>query len=255
MQLTLRVLGVAGVVLFGALFAATFAPDSVERAGQAFIRYQVQKEVREKHGELAAAGLGKSLGRLKARHEAEAKRIEAAIRDNLAARIADEIAAMCRLDCRQRETLRQSIDAGLRIRQAETGAAIERLSALIQGKYLEVLDNLKRDLRIFLGSNAVLFLLVLVLSLFKPAAAVHLYLPAVLLVVSMVVSASLYLFNQNWLFTILYNDYVGFGYLAYVAVLFAFLCDVAFNKARVTTEILNWIFEAIGSAAKAVPCP
>ena len=109
-------------------------------------------------------------------------------------------------------------------------------------------------MRIFLGSNSVLFLLVVVLAFLKPRAAVQLYLPAVVLIFSTVVSAAIYLFGQNWLFTIIYNDYVGFGYVACVGVLFGFLCDIAFNKARVTTEILNAIFQAVGSAAQAVPC-
>jgi hypothetical protein len=53
---------------------------------------------------------------------------------------------------------------------------------------------------------------------------------------------------------ILYNDYVGFGYLAYVGVLFAFICDIVFNKALVTTEILNAILQAIRRAVQALRC-
>lgn len=67
-------------------------------------------------------------------------------------------------------------------------------------------------------------------------------------------SGYFYLFQQNWFFTIIYDDYVGFGYLTYVSVVFAFLCDVVFNQARVTTEIINGMLGAIGKAASLTPC-
>jgi len=47
---------------------------------------------------------------------------------------------------------------------------------------------------------------------------------------------------------------MGFGYLAYLAAIFGVLVDIAFNKARVTTEIINGIANAIGSAFSVVPC-
>lgn len=47
---------------------------------------------------------------------------------------------------------------------------------------------------------------------------------------------------------------MGFGYVAYIAVIFGFLIDIIFNKARVTTEIINAILNAIGSALSVAPC-
>ena len=255
LKLTLRVIGLAGLVLFAVLFGATYlSADSVERVGQAFIKYQVEKEVRETYGRMADSTYGKALGRLKGKYEAEARQIQAALNDNLPAKIANVIAAMCRLDCKQRQALQQSIEGGYKARLATTGGAVDKLTELIKGKYLEIVANLTRDVRIFLGSNALLFFVVAALALLKPRAAIQLYLPAVFLVVSTVVCSGLYLFGQNWFFTIIYNDYVGFGYVAYVGVLFGFLCDITFNKARVTTEIVNTVLEAIGSAVQAVPC-
>jgi len=76
----------------------------------------------------------------------------------------------------------------------------------------------------------------------------------VLLLISTIICSYFYLFEQNWFFTIIYNNYLGWGYLIYLGVVFGFLCDVVFNKGQVTTEILNVIFEAIDSALTAVPC-
>ena len=242
-------------MLFAGLLGATYlSADSIERVGQAFIKYQVEKEVRETYGRVADSTYGKALGKLKGKYEADARQIHAALNDNLPAKIANVIAAMCRLDCKQRQELQQAIEGGYKARLAATGGAVDTLSELIKGKYFEIVANLTRDVRIFLGSNALLFLVVTVLAFVKPRAAVQLYLPAFFIVVSTVICSGLYLFGQNWFFTIIYNDYVGFGYLAYVGVLFGFLCDIAFNKARVTTEIVNAVLEAIGSAVQAVPC-
>lgn len=255
LKLILRVLGLAGLVLFAGLFGATYlSADAVERAGQAFIKYQVEKEVREASGRVATSTYGKALVRLKGKYESEARQLQDALNDNLPAKIADVIAAMCRLDCKQRQALQQSIESGYKSRLAATGGAVDILTELIRGKYLEIVANLTRDVRIFLGSNALLFLVIAALAFLKPRAAIQLYLPAVFLVVSTVICSGLYLFGQNWFFTIIYNDYVGFGYVAYVGVLFGFLCDIAFNKARVTTEIVNSVLDAIGSAIQAVPC-
>jgi hypothetical protein len=255
LKLSLKVIGLAGFVLFSGLFGATFlSADSVERVSQAFIQYQVEKEVRETYGRTADSTYGKALGRLKGKYEAEARQIQAALDDNLPKKIANVIAALCRLDCKQRQALEQSIEGGYQARHASTGTAVDTLTELIRGKYLEVVANLTRDVRIFLGSNALLFLMVALLALLKPQASMQLYLPSIFLVVSTVVCSGLYLFGQNWFFTIIYNDYVGFSYVAYVAVLFGFLCDIAFNKARVTTELVNAALSAIGSAVQAIPC-
>ena len=63
-----------------------------------------------------------------------------------------------------------------------------------------------------------------------------------------------YLFEQNWFYTILYSDYTGFGYIVYLVLVFAILCDIVFNKARVTTEFLNACLQAIGQAGAFSPC-
>ena len=67
------------------------------------------------------------------------------------------------------------------------------------------------------------------------------------------VAAAFYLPGQDWFYTILYNDYMGFGYVAYIGVIFGFLTDVVFNAARITTQVINSILNAIGSALSVAP--
>jgi hypothetical protein len=51
-----------------------------------------------------------------------------------------------------------------------------------------------------------------------------------------------------------FSDFVGFAYIGYLGGAFALLCDILFNRARVTTELLNGLLDAIGSAVQVVPC-
>jgi hypothetical protein len=111
-----------------------------------------------------------------------------------------------------------------------------------------------REFRIFTSANAIVFALLGITALIRRKAGMQLVLPAVVLVGAAVIVAGFYLFNQDWFHTILFNDYVGFGYFAYLGVAVAFLADIAFNHARVTTQLVNGFFSAIGAAFSAVPC-
>ncbi len=119
---------------------------------------------------------------------------------------------------------------------------------------MDVATELKRDIRIFTASNALVFILLLLVSFLKPQAITHLFLPGVLLVVSTLICSYFYIFEQNWLLTIIQNSYLGFAYLAWLGAVFLFLCDIVFNRGRITTEILNSLLNAIGSALSVVPC-
>jgi len=124
-----------------------------------------------------------------------------------------------------------------------------------QAKYMEIVEKLTLDVRIFLGTNAVIFIFLLLVSSFKPKAIRHLFLLGILMMISTIICSYFYIFEQNWFYTIIYNDYTGLGFLAYLMVVFAILCDIAFNKARITTEILNGIFNAVGGAVSSFsPC-
>jgi len=65
--------------------------------------------------------------------------------------------------------------------------------------------------------------------------------PASLLVIASVVSSSLYLFDQNWFYTILFRDYAGYGYAVGMALIFALLFDIVMNRGRVTIRIVTSI--------------
>jgi hypothetical protein len=121
-------------------------------------------------------------------------------------------------------------------------------------KYMEITQKLTLDVRIFIGTNSVIFVLLLLISFMKPAAISHLFLQGGLLLISTLISSYCYLFEQNWFYTILYNDYTGFSFILYLLLVFAVLCNIVFNKARVTTTVINACLEAVGQAASLVSC-
>ena len=82
----------------------------------------------------------------------------------------------------------------------------------------------------------------------------QLVLPAFVLVGAVGITGGMYLFSQNWLHTIIFGQYIGFAYSLYLAAVALLLTDVAFNRARVTTQIVNSALNLVGTAASAVPC-
>ena len=168
--------------------------------------------------------------------------------------MADALAEIRDLDCECRDKYAQTLQRRFELDIALLQAANDEVVDFIQATYMQVVAEVKRDIRVFTGSNAGVFLLLLLVSLLKPEAISHLFVPAALLSVAALTSSYFYVFEQNWLLTIIYGDYLGFAYLAYLGLVFFFLCDIVLNKARVTTRIANAVFEAAGSSVTWAPC-
>ena len=233
MSLTLRSIGLLGILLFGVLFAGTFvSPKTIEESAKGFVKYQIEKEVREKQRALTGSSVANKALSIAKKLGVESEQIQEDLDNNLPEKIASVIASMCGYDCERKKALAQSITSGYLDRIKSINVAQDTLGDLIKGKYIEIVSNLKLDLRIFLGSNLLMFLILLVVSLAKPKAITHLFVPGVLLLVATILSSAIYIFGQDWFYTILYNNYMGFGYLAYIAVIFGVLVDIALNKAR-----------------------
>ncbi|WP_444926980.1 hypothetical protein ACJJI4_02835 [Microbulbifer sp. TRSA002] len=255
MNITLRSTGLFGILFFGILFSITFlSPESIEESAKGFVKYQIEKEVREKQHLVSESTVANQALSIANRLGLESEKIKEDLDNNLPQKIASVIASMCGYDCERQKALAQSITAGYLDRLKSIKVAQHALGDLIKGKYLEIVGNLKLDLRIFLGSNFLMFLILLAVSFVKPKAIAHLFLPAVLLFVATIISSAIYTYGQDWFYTILYNDYMGFGYLAYISVIFGLLVDIALNKARVTTELINGIANTLGSALSVLPC-
>ena len=258
-KIVLRIIGALGAVIFLAFFAITFAvPEWVENSAANFIEEKAREKVdRAIDGFTIPVGdnaLGRLADSIVKKNQGKIDNLKAALKEKAHERMADSIAQIRNLDCECRDKYAKTIKDGFEFDLAVLQGANDRVVDFIHTKYMEVTAELKRDIRIFTGVNALVFVLLIALSYLKPRAVAHLMVPAGLLTVATIVCSYFYIFEQNWLLTIIYSDYLGFGYLIYLGVVFLFFCDVALNRGRVTAEIINAMFNAIGSVASVGPC-
>lgn len=255
MKLTLRLIGLVGLLVFVPLFAATFAsPIQVERAARSYIESEIKGHLQrvlgmasDKAQETRAGALAKKLAE---RHKEKIDALRARVASGLNERIAAEVARLQDLNCECRALLHRGLDAATAAGIAELESAEPQLRLIIEGKYAELVTGLMLDVRIFAGTNAAAFLILLVLSLTRQDRIRQLFIPGLLLAAATVIAAFFYLFGQNWFFAVLHADYMGWAYTAWTLVIFGFLSDIALFKARVTTAILD-LFTA---TANATPC-
>lgn len=258
-KLSLRSIGVIGAGIFLTFFAFTYSvPGWVETFAADYIESKAQERIdasidaiRPPESENALARLAQSMYE---KNQAEIEQLKSNLKNRVHEQWATALAEVRNLDCECRQKWEDWFESGFNTNIALLQAANEQISGFIHSTYMDVATELKRDIRIFTASNAAVFILLLLVSFVKPQAMMHLFLPAVLLAFSTLICSYFYIFEQNWLLTIIHSSYLGFAYLAWLGVVFLFLCDIVFNRGRITTEILNAFFNAIGSALSAVPC-
>ncbi|MFK5893005.1 MAG: hypothetical protein QM504_07265 [Pseudomonadota bacterium] len=244
MKSSLRLFGIIGIILFSGLFALTYStPEFVERIGKEFIKNKIIEKTQEKVNSITAekkdSKLGKFVGKLIKNNEATINIYKQKIKNKANEKLAAVIAEMSDLSCECRKNYAKKLDQGYQFKLLSLQHANEKMVDFMKAKYMDVSIKLKTDFRIFTGVNALIFLFLLLASFLKPQAIKHLFLPSVLLCVSTMISSYFYLFEQNWFFTIIYGSYTGWAYLGYLTFVFAILSDIVFNRARITTEILN----------------
>lgn len=254
-----RVIAILGISIYASVLYLTFSvPGWLEDVASSYIEQELSNQVNTSIDSFAPSQREGILGDLarKVFESNEEKIAESKEKLRLKAHesMASALAQIRDLDCECRSKYASILKRGFEFDISMLQSANDKIVEVIQGGYMKVVGELKRDIRIFSISNIGVFCLLLLASFLKPVARVHLLVPAVLLSISTLICSYFYVFEQNWLLTIIHSDYVGFGYLAYLAIVALFLADIVFNKARVTTEVLNSLLNAIGSAISVVPC-
>jgi hypothetical protein len=236
------------------LATSFFSPLTVERAAREIVRIEVERRVVNKIDALSNSRVmvlaQKALGKTDAELQ-EAKRLLA---EDVPRKVAAAVANMLNADCECRKRLAQLAVNAQKDRIADLNQVRERLAALIESAYASVSAQLLRELRIFAGSHALAFAALGAVTYARRGASLQLVLPAVVLLGAVTATSMIYLFNQDWLHSVVYSDYVGFAYLGYLALASALLADVVFNRARATTKFVNAILDAVGSTLQALPC-
>ena len=241
-------LSLLGVIVFSVLFAIVQSnPRGFEARAQTFIIHEIEKQVGVT---LESLPLQSLMSQFSEQAEARKRKLDVAMFEF----ITTVIGAMCRLDCAQRGQLEAALEETYRRQLAALNIGLDKLRALVEGRYRETLAELRSDVVIFLSVNLVVMGATLMVALGRGAAARHLLPIAAVLTVSTVITACWYVFGQNWLWTIIYADYVGWTYLGILAVLFIFLADIALNRARATSEALNVVAQLLRSGVSWSPC-
>lgn len=259
MKYTLKIIGVIGAVIFGAaLFFSFGVPGAVEEKAHGLIKSEIESATNERIDSFSLAvsdsGIGKLASKLLKGQEAKISSLKEKLKEKTYERTAAVIAEMSDLSCECRDTYAQRLKSSMQLRISSLATANAKIMDFMKSKYMDISQNIMRDIRIFTGSNLAMFVLLLLASFTKPHAVIQLFVPGLLLATSTLVCSYFYLFQQNWFFTIIYNDFLGFWYLMYVAAVFLWLCDIVFNKARVTTRLVNFTLDVLGSALQASPC-
>lgn len=252
---SILITGIVGCLFFASAFLASLAnPALVEQIAKDLIRHQVESIVREKIDAIDANFLSGKAAVFAKGYTNEVAVIKRQLAERLPARLGAVIAEMGNLDCECRKKIETHLKEGFLLRMMEASKAEASLTSLIRTKYMDTATQLTREFRIFTGANALVFALLILAVLLKREAGLHLLPAAMVLLAAAATTAYLYLFKQNWLHTLVFNDYVGLTYLGYLGLAFAFLADIIFNRGRVTTELLNASLNAIGSAVHVLPC-
>ena len=120
----------------------------------------------------------------------------------------------------------------------------------IRKDYNGVNTKLIAELRLFSFINFGVFALLFILIYFLHDKAAYFILPATLLLLSTVISLAIYIFVQDWFNTIMYGNYWGMTYLAWISGVFLLFIDVIFFKAFFTIIILEIIVEILSIFAQ-----
>ena len=244
---------------YGILFAYSLSsPHNIERSARTFIKEKIAEKTHEKIDNIGAKYKDNKLVKISAkifkRKSQKLKQYKESLKNRVSEKLAAVMAKMKNLDCECRKKYAAYYKNIILSKITSLTQSTKKLQEFMQYKYMHIVQSLIKDMRIFLGSSFFLLLTMLTLLFIKPLAKMQISLVASMMLTSTLLTSYLYLFKQNWFYTILYSEYWGFWYLFYIGIIFLFLCDIIFNKARITTEIVNAILNALGSAFSTVPC-
>ncbi len=106
------------------------------------------------------------------------------------------------------------------------------LADWVEYKFILTVNNLFRDINIFLLTNTISLTLALLSVYIKKNSTLVVKLSWVV-IASTLLSSLIYVFNQNWFYNILFNNYLGYTYSIIQLIITAILADVTFNRGAI----------------------
>jgi hypothetical protein len=198
------------------------SPRFVEVQVRSAIVGHLRSELEAKFGDKlahveTAALVGREIrGRITALHD----EIESPEHDVVAA----IIAKLCHYECGNAPSIATRLRDQIRERIPILEGGLKRVETWAASRYSGLVQELIAELRIFTGANAALFLLGS-LGLWKFPQRSRLRVVTMLLLASTLFAGYVYVHDQNWLLTFVLSSYVGWGYVAWVALVFLYLVN------------------------------
>lgn len=245
----LLVASAIGILIFSLMLTGTFADQAkIEKAAIFAVQKKVQAEVKTKYPNLDADGFRQSAELLREKFGTKGEAFQKALDQKMDVAVAQVVSRLC--GCESVTDKRQNLVTNFFKRQNADALQIsEKLNAFIKGKYESTIAGLIRDVRIFSSVNIFAFLLIFLLAWIRPNARFHLLLPAGLLLISTALTICLYVFGQNWFYTLMLGSFWGFTYLIYMGIILALTLDITLNQGRITSFLANSV-----SNVTIVPC-
>jgi len=255
----IKIFLILATLVYGTAFVyALTSAEKIEHNARGFIKEQIAKKTHEKIDNIGSKHKDNKFVKLSAKifkkKAAQLKLYKEALKSKIDEKLAAVMSKMTNLDCEYRQKYKGMFHHFITTKITDLKTATKKLETFMTQKYMFVVQNIVKDFRIFLGSSFFVLLTMLLLLFTKPQVSMQVSILAGLMLASTAISSYFYLFKQNWFYTIIYNDFIGYAYLMYLGIIFLFLCDIIFNKARVTTEIVNALLNALGSSVSAVSC-
>lgn len=251
----LMLFGFSGALGFALAFlVSVVTPTQLESALRSVIAGELHSRADAQMERMQETRLGRMAERLLASQSERIAQLKTELAKGLPRRIDAVLNEMLKPDCECREGLRLSATENRLLEIASLERASEQLKDFLQSQYRALADQLHREFRIFTGANALVLLAVGLTAALRRRAGPHLSPSALLILGATLIVAGFYLFGQDWLRTILFSDYVGFGYVGWIGVVSLPLLDVAFNQGRVMASLLNSLLESLGTASTVCTC-
>lgn len=233
-------LSLLGCLFFGSAFLLSFLnPMAIEKLAEGVIKAKIESKVRDQIDTLEAL-LQQKAGQLYARQEQAIAQLKRDLQTGLADRIEADIKPFQNPDCPCRNVA-QTITARLQMNLANLNFQQTQLTQQIQYHYRNTAQQLLTEFRLFTGLNAGVFLMMALTVMLRPQTRKWLLPVGITLLLATLLTALAYLFWQNWLLTLLFGSYVGWGYAINLLLVFLLLSDLLLNEARVTSNILSML--------------
>lgn len=216
-------------------------PDLFEKALQQVTVAEITRRAGERITALGQGELAERAARLQRDYQSQIARVQAQLREEMPRRIAEQVSRMLDLDCSCRQKIQADLEESLRHQARWLTDRTAALEAFIRSGYQRAVARWMADLRIFLVCNGLALGILAGAALARrqhPEHAPQLLPCALLLGLSVVLSAWLY-WRQDWLHTLLFGDYLGWTYGAYLLLLYALLWDLVRNRAQITARLLQ----------------